>query len=95
MQPHLEMWIDFHQTIARRFRFRPADVFRPVKELAMQIGKRHPIVIHNPDGPDTGRCEIERRGRTESARPETQNTRAAFSFSCPASPISGSMMCRE
>ena len=60
----------------------------------MEIGKRHPIVIHHPDRADARRREIEGRGRTEPAGAETQNARRLQLF-LPGKPISGSMMWRE
>jgi hypothetical protein len=41
----------------------------------MEIGKRDPIIVHQPDGADSRRGEIEGRGRAETAGAETQNAR--------------------
>src|SRR5689334_12738400 len=69
------MRIEVAEAIASRLCFRPADVLRPVEELAMEIGKRNLIVIDNPDRANARRREIKRRRRAEPARAETKDAR--------------------
>jgi len=69
------MRIDVREPLARRFGLWPADVFRPVQKLAVQIGERDLVVIDDPDRADTGSRQVERGRRSESAGPETEETR--------------------
>ena len=63
------------QSIARRFQFLAADIFRPVKDLSLQIRNIDPIVIDQSDRADSRRGEIKRGRRAEPARADTQDAR--------------------
>ncbi len=76
MQFHRDMRIQSPDHRGGAVDLRRTDVGRAVDDLALQVGERDRVVVHDPDGADAGRREIEQRRRAEPARADYQHARA-------------------
>ena len=57
--------------------FQRADIRRRMDDLALQIGQRHLVIVHDAQRADTGRSKIHQRGGTEPTGADHQHLRSA------------------
>ena len=53
-----------------------AEAAHVVRDLALQVGERHGVVVHQRDVADAGRGEVQRHGRAQAAGADDQGPRA-------------------
>jgi hypothetical protein len=53
----------------------PAHVRGGVEDLALDVGEVHDVEIDNAECADAGRRQVERQGRTQTARADAQHAR--------------------
>src|SRR5206468_2524087 len=69
----LHMWVDVAQARPRRFGLRAANAGRAVEDVAWQVAEIDQIEVHQSQRAHTGRGEIQRRRRPQSARADKQD----------------------
>ena len=70
---HDNMRIDRERGISRRQCLGPTDIARSMRDLALQIGEAHRVVVDDADRSDTGRGQIEYRWATQTACADHQH----------------------
>src|SRR5207248_10771708 len=68
-----DRWVDGKQTRARRIGFLVPNVVRSMQELPMKVAEVNRVLVDNSDCSNSGGGEVERRGRSEAAGPNTQH----------------------
>ena len=71
----LEIGIERRQPLARGDELAAADVVRVVQNLALQVALVDDVEVHEPEGADAGRGEVERRRRPEPAGADADDLR--------------------
>jgi hypothetical protein len=63
----MDVRVEVLEPRVRRIELRGADRAGAVNDLALEIRRVHHVEVHQPERPDTGGREIERRGRSEAS----------------------------
>jgi hypothetical protein len=73
MRVDLDLGIQCTQPLRRHIQLRLTDIRRRIHDLPLQVGHVDRIEIDQANVPDSGRREVQRRRRTESARTDDQH----------------------
>ena len=72
---HADGGIERLETRAPRLGLGSADAVGVEQHLALQIGFIDRIEVHQPQGPDTGRSQVQRRGGADATGPDEDHAR--------------------
>ena len=71
----LDVGVQPAQAPGRRLDLRLAEVGRRVEHLALEVRLVDDVVVHDAEPPDSGRCQVERRGRAQPSGTDEQHLR--------------------